>query len=98
MPAAQTAPLPSTILCVDDEATPLTVRKCVLQRAGFHVLTAGSAMDALEILKTTSVHLVVSDHLMPQMTGVQLAAEVEAAASDDAFYASVRRERSAGRS
>jgi CheY-like chemotaxis protein len=77
MPATQKAPLASTILCVDDELTPLTVRKCVLQKAGFHVITAGSAKDALEILRTTSVHLVVSDHLMPQMTGVQLVAEVK---------------------
>ena len=63
MPAAQRAPVVSIILCVDDEVTPLTIRKCVLQKAGFHVITAGSAKDALEILRTTNVDLVVSDHL-----------------------------------
>ena len=77
MPAAQRAPLVSIILCVDDEVTPLTIRKCVLEKAGFHVITAGSAKDALEILKTTNIDLVVSDHLMPEMTGAQLVADVK---------------------
>ena len=77
MPATQRAALISVILCVDDEVTPLTIRKFVLQKAGFHVITAGSAKDALEILRTTNVDLVVSDHLMPEMTGVQLAAQVK---------------------
>src|SRR5580704_15915270 len=61
MPAAQRAPVVSIILCVDDEVTPLTIRKCVLEKAGFHVITAGSAKDALEILRTTNIDLVVSD-------------------------------------
>jgi CheY-like chemotaxis protein len=77
MLAIQRAPFVSIILCVDDEVTPLTIRKFVLQRAGFHVITAGSAKAALEILRTTNVDLVVSDHLMPEMTGTQLAAHVK---------------------
>jgi CheY-like chemotaxis protein len=77
MAATQRAPIASIILCVDDEVTPLTIRKFVLQKAGFHVITAGSAKDALEILKSTDVDLVVSDHLMPDMTGAQLAAQVK---------------------
>jgi CheY-like chemotaxis protein len=77
MPAAQRAPVVSIILCVDDEVTPLTIRKCVLEKAGFHVITAASAKDALEILKTTNVDLVVPDHLMPEMTGAQLVADVK---------------------
>lgn len=77
MPAPQRAPLVSIILCVDDGLTPLTIRKCVLQKAGFHVITAGSAKDALEILRSTNIDLVISDHLMPEMTGAQLAADVK---------------------
>ena len=77
MTSTQGTSLVSIILCVDDEVTPLAIRKFVLQKAGFHVITAGSAKDALEILKTTDVHLVISDHLMPEMTGAQLAAHVK---------------------
>src|SRR6201996_7186462 len=79
MSATQRPPPASVILCVDDEVTPLTIRKFVLQKAGFHVITAGSAKDALEIIKTTHVDLVVSDHLMPDMTGAQLAACIKRA-------------------
>ena len=77
MTATHRVPLVSIILCVDDEVTPLTIRKFVLQKAGFQVITAGSAKDALEILRTTIVDLVVSDHLMPEMTGAQLAVHVK---------------------
>ena len=41
MPAAQRAPVASIILCVDDEVTPLTIRKCVLEKAGFRRVWAG---------------------------------------------------------
>jgi CheY-like chemotaxis protein len=77
MPATQRAPVASIILCVDDEVTPLTIRRFVLQKAGFHVITAASAKDALEILRTTNVDIVVSDHLMPEMTGAELVAHVK---------------------
>jgi CheY-like chemotaxis protein len=76
MPATQKAPIACVILCVDDEVMPLRIRGCVLRKAGFRVITANSAQDALEILRTTGIDLVVSDHLMPEMTGAQLAARV----------------------
>jgi CheY-like chemotaxis protein len=64
------------ILCVDDEVTPLTIRKFVLQKAGYSVLTASSGAAALEILQNTNVDLVLSDHLMPEMTGTELVSQV----------------------
>ena len=39
-----------TILCVDDEAGALLVRKAVLKSAGYKVITALNAGDALAIL------------------------------------------------
>jgi CheY-like chemotaxis protein len=77
MPATQRAPLVAIILCVDDEVTPLAIRKFVLQKAGYQVITATAGKDALEILRTTNVDLVISDYLMPEMTGTQLAAQVK---------------------
>ena len=61
------------ILCVDDEETPLFFRKLVLEKAGFEVIPARSARQALDILTTTKVDLVLSDVLMPLMQGTQLA-------------------------
>jgi DNA-binding NtrC family response regulator len=60
------------ILCVDDEETPLFFRKLVLQKAGFDVLTATSAMQALDILAASSVDLVLYDVLMPNISGTEL--------------------------
>lgn len=67
------------ILCVDDEPNSLILRKLVLERAGFKVLTAGSAIQAMELLSTTPVDLVLSDQLMPGVTGTELARKVKAA-------------------
>lgn len=59
---------------MDDESTPLAIRKLVLQKAGYRVITATSAERALDVLSQTKVDLVLSDHLMPDMTGAELAA------------------------
>jgi CheY-like chemotaxis protein len=68
----------AVILCVDDEENPLVLRKLVLQKAGYEVLTAKSAKDALEITASRSVDLVLSDHLMPGMNGTELAQQIKA--------------------
>lgn len=65
------------ILCVDDEENPLTLRKMVLQKVGYEVLTAKSARQALEILASRHVDLVLSDQLMPGATGTDLAKQLK---------------------
>ena len=66
------------ILCVDDEENPLVLRKLVLEKAGYEVLTAQSAKQAWEVICSSPVDLVLSDHLMPAMTGAELAKQVKA--------------------
>jgi len=68
----------AVILCVDDEQNPLTLRKLVLQRAGYEVLTANSGKEALELVASRHVDLVLSDHLMPGMHGTELAQQLKA--------------------
>ena len=68
----------AVILCVDDEQNPLTLRKLVLQRAGYEVLTANSGKEALELVASRRVDLVLSDHLMPGMHGTELAHQLKA--------------------
>jgi CheY-like chemotaxis protein len=63
------------ILCVDDEETPLVLRKLLLQKAGYEVITAGTAEEALRIASSSEVDLVLSDYLMPGTTGTELAQE-----------------------
>jgi CheY-like chemotaxis protein len=64
-------------LCVDDEPNALLLRKLVLEQAGFQVMTASSARDALQLLASTQVDLVLSDQLMPEMTGTQLTKQLK---------------------
>jgi CheY-like chemotaxis protein len=65
------------ILCVDDEELPLTLRKLVLEKHGYQVITARSAPDAVQLLKSSPVDLVLTDQLMPGGTGVELAKSVK---------------------
>ena len=65
------------ILCVDDEDNPLVLRKLVLEKAGYQVATAHSADEALNILESRRIDLVLSDHLMPGVTGAELAQEIK---------------------
>lgn len=68
----QTAP---TLLLVDDEGFILNAIKRLLRRDGYHVLTAESGQQGLQILETTPVDVIVSDQRMPGMTGVEFLRE-----------------------
>jgi DNA-binding NtrC family response regulator len=67
-----------TILSVDDELNPLILRKMLLERAGYRVISASSGMEALRILQFEKPDLVLSDQVMREMTGIQFAREVKA--------------------
>ena len=66
------------ILCVDDEENSLLLRKLVLQKAGYEVITATSGKEALRVTDSRSVDLILSDQLMPGMSGTELAQQVKA--------------------
>lgn len=65
------------ILCVDDENNPLVLRKLVLEKAGYEVVTAGSGKEALQLAGERTFDLVLSDHLMPEMNGAELAQAIK---------------------
>ncbi len=52
----------ATVLCVDDEDLQLNMRKRLFEAAGYNVLEARSAKEALEIFKSTHVDVVVTDY------------------------------------
>jgi CheY-like chemotaxis protein len=72
------APSSITILCVDDEETPRVLRKLILQKQGYQVVTAASGLEALELLDRANVNLVLSDLMMPGMSGTELTKSVKA--------------------
>ena len=66
-----------TILCVDDEDFSLLSRRAIFESAGFNVLMARGAREALELFRTHSIQIVVSDYWMSEMNGVALAEELK---------------------
>lgn len=64
------------VLFVDDEPNLLNATVRVLRNQPFQLFTARSAQDAMGILKTHQVHLIVCDEQMPGMSGSDLLAWV----------------------
>ncbi len=64
---------PPLILCVDDELVGLEVRRMLLERAGYRVLTALDGPAGLELFSREPIQAVVLDFSMPGMTGDQVA-------------------------
>ena len=63
-----------TVLAVDDDGLVLTNTVAMLEDLGHGVIAASSGQQALDILgKHGPVDLVITDHAMPQMTGLELA-------------------------
>jgi DNA-binding response OmpR family regulator len=66
----------ATILCIDDEENQLVLRKLMLERAGYRVLTAESPAQAIALFGSDTVDLVIVDYYMPGMNGLALAREI----------------------
>lgn len=61
------------ILCIDDEALGLKIRKAVLEKEGYRVLTALDGSSGLNLFKDEPVEGVILDYYMPGMDGGQVA-------------------------
>ena len=67
-----------TVLLVEDDLLVRNVTERTLQRAGWNVLCAMSAEEALEVLREGKCDLMISDIALPGMHGVALARLVRA--------------------
>ena len=77
-PPESSAPEPYRLLFVDDEVNVLKSMRRIFRRENYELLTAGSGAEALELLeKHQPVHVIVSDHRMPGMTGTELLKQVK---------------------
>jgi CheY-like chemotaxis protein len=64
------------VLCVDDEVVGLSVRRRLLEHAGYRVLTAADGRTGLELFADHPVDAVILDYAMPQMDGGQVAIQM----------------------
>jgi PAS domain S-box-containing protein len=70
-------------LAVDDDGLVLLNTVMMLEELGHRVIEATSARDALEVLRSgAKIDVLITDQAMPQMTGLQLAAEARALRPD----------------
>lgn len=65
-----------TILLVDDEPNILTSLRRLLRPVGYKLLTAESGAQAISLLQSEPVDLVISDMKMPVMTGAEFLEKV----------------------
>jgi CheY-like chemotaxis protein len=68
----------NAILVVDDESAVRAVAESILLRAGYVVLSAKDGVEGLRVFKQhqTTIGLVLSDVMMPNMNGLELADQV----------------------
>ena len=64
------------ILIVDDDAAIRRLHATALKRAGFATIEAGDGAAALGVIETTELGLLLIDHHMPGMTGMDVIARV----------------------
>jgi CheY-like chemotaxis protein len=65
------------ILCVDDDAAILSYEKALLERSGYSVITAASALQGLRLATMYEFDAVLLDYSMPDMNGGDVAFEIK---------------------
>ncbi len=81
MPASPAFLHPALILVVDDQPRNLQMLKATLAKEGFHVITAGSGEEALEVVKEQEPDCILLDVLMPGMDGFDACMHLKADAA-----------------
>src|SRR5256885_1629992 len=71
-----------TILVVDDEQANLDSLDRIFAREGYRILLARSGQAAVETLRAEQVDVVLTDLMMPSMSGQELLRAVRAVAPD----------------
>lgn len=64
------------IMLVDDEEFVLTSLTRTLRREGYEMISFTDAAQALEYLEENQVDIIISDHRMPDMTGLEFLIQV----------------------
>lgn len=71
-----------TVLVVDDDASNLASLVKIFERLGLRAVPATDGREALEVLRRTPVDVILTDLMMPQMSGVDLLKNVKALSPD----------------
>ncbi len=75
----------TTILFVDDNESLREVTQYNLIEAGYHVITAKSGLEAMELFTQYKPEVIISDLVMPGMDGMQLLHKIKEISEDTIF-------------
>ena len=64
------------VLVVDDDAISLSLVENALASSGYEVITAANGREALDLLNSRPIRLVVADWDMPEVSGLELCRQV----------------------
>lgn len=64
------------ILCIENNEVHLRLRRAVLEQNGYEVLGATTDIEALNILRSSTIALVISDHMLGKAVGTDLAKQI----------------------
>lgn len=62
------------VLLVEDDRSVRRYLEVTLQRSGYRVLTAEDGLEAMKVALSSAIDVVVTDAIMPNLSGQQLAA------------------------
>ena len=71
-----TRPEDKTVLIVDDEPDVVTYFSGILERAGFHVVTASNGQEALQAVREHEPDFISLDLVMPEKSGIRFLYEL----------------------
>ena len=80
--ARAVTPADTTVLVVEDDRSNLESLERLLSREGYKVLTAPDARAALEVLRKQRAHIVVTDLMMPGLSGLDLLKAIKSVAPE----------------
>ncbi|MDD5330691.1 MAG: ATPase, T2SS/T4P/T4SS family [Sulfuricella sp.] len=70
------------ILLVDDEPNVLKALQRVFRQESYEIVLANNGAEAVDLLKKGAFHLMISDYMMPGMTGAQVLKQAKAIQPD----------------
>lgn len=74
------------VLIVDDDEIAIELLRTTLESAGYEVVSASNGEEALELLRSESFRIVVSDWEMPGMSGIELCRQIRERRSSQYVY------------
>ena len=71
-----------SVIIVDDDPNVLKLTSLLLNKRGYSTFPCGSAGEALDVLKKNNIDVVLSDIVMPEMSGIELLERIHSSDPD----------------